>query len=162
MRTALKLVFSAMLAAYPFLALQAQDLAPRAYLITPVHSNAVTLTYSFSNRGVFFNNALPVRDATGIIHVPLFIYSHSLNFFGRTATFTAALPYGVGHFQGTVMDNEVKPYRSGLLDSSFRFSVNLMGGPSMSAKEFQSWQQKTIVPPGNLEISDETGVIFPS
>ena len=145
MRGALKLVLSAVLAAYPLQALQAHDLAPRAYVITPIHSNAVTLTYSFSAGDVFFNNALPVRDSTGIIHVPLFSYFHSLNFFGRTANFTAALPYGVGHFQGTVMDNEAKPYRSGLLDSSFRFSVNLIGGPSMSVKEFQSWQQKTIL-----------------
>jgi hypothetical protein len=145
MRGALKLVLSAVLAACPHHGLRAQDLAPRAYVITPIHSNAVTLTYSFSAGDVFFNNALPVRDATGIIHVPLFTYFHSLNFFGRTANFTAALPYGVGHFQGTVMDNVAKPYRSGLLDSSFRFSVNLIGGPSMSVKEFQSWQQKTIL-----------------
>jgi len=145
MRTILQPVLLAVLAAGPPHVLHAQELAPRAYVITPTHSNAVTLTYSFSAGDVFFNNALPVRDATGIIHVPLFSYFHSLNFFGRTANFTAALPYGVGHFQGTVMDNEAKPYRSGLLDSSFRFSVNLIGGPSMSVKEFQSWQQKTIL-----------------
>lgn len=42
------------------------------------------------------------------------------------------------------MDNESKLYRSGLLDSSFRFSVNLKGGPAMSLKEFQSWRHKTI------------------
>jgi hypothetical protein len=29
------------------LQLSAQDLAPRAYLITPLHANAVTLTWSF-------------------------------------------------------------------------------------------------------------------
>jgi hypothetical protein len=30
----------------------AQDLAPRAYTITPVHSNAVILTYSFLDGGL--------------------------------------------------------------------------------------------------------------
>jgi hypothetical protein len=43
------------------------------------------------------------------------------------------------------MDNETMIYRSGLLDSTFRFSVNLKGGPAMSVREFQSWQQKTIL-----------------
>jgi hypothetical protein len=59
--------------------------------------------------------------------------------------FTASLPYGVGHFQGIFQDSESKIYRSGLLDSSFRFSVNLMGGSAMNLKEYQSWKQKTIL-----------------
>ena len=33
----------------------AQDLAPRAYLITPLHSNAINLTYSFYDGGLEFN-----------------------------------------------------------------------------------------------------------
>ena len=33
----------------------AQDLAPRAYVITPVHSNVVNLTWSFYDGGVNFN-----------------------------------------------------------------------------------------------------------
>jgi hypothetical protein len=123
----------------------AQDLAPRAYIITPVHWNAVTLTYSFSDGGLLFNNVLPISDATATIHVPVFSYFHSLNFFGRSANILASLPYGVGHFQGKFIDNETKLYRSGLLDSNFRFSVNLKGGPAMSVKEYQSWQHKTIL-----------------
>ena len=125
--------------------LRAQDLAPRAYIITPVHSNAVTLTYSFSDGGVSTNNAIPITDATAILHVSIFNYYHSLNFFGRSANILASLPYGVAHYQGTFMDNETRVYRSGLLDSVFRFSVNLKGGPAMSVKEYQSWHQKTIL-----------------
>jgi outer membrane putative beta-barrel porin/alpha-amylase len=55
------------------------------------------------------------------------------------------LPYGVVHYQGKFLDNETRIYRSGLLDSFFRFSVNLMGGEAMTPKEFQSWKQKTIL-----------------
>jgi hypothetical protein len=145
MRAAFKLVLSAVIAACPLQVLHAQDLAPRAYIITPVHWNAVTLTYSFSDGGVSTDNAVPITDATTVLHVPIFNYFHSLNFFGRSANILASLPYGVAHYQGTFMDNEKKIYRSGLLDSVFRFSVNLKGGPAMSVKEYQSWQQKTIL-----------------
>jgi hypothetical protein len=31
------------------------------------------------------------------------------------------------------------------LDSFFRFAVNIKGGPAMSVREFQSWQQKLIL-----------------
>jgi hypothetical protein len=122
-----------------------QDLAPRAYVITPVHANAVIFTYSFYDGGLLFDNAVPITDATAMIHVPVFSYYHSLSFFGRSANFTASLPYGVAHFQGQFIDNETRLYRSGLLDSTFRFSVNLKGGPAMSVKDFQSWRQKTIL-----------------
>ena len=36
-------------------------------------------------------------------------------------------------------------YRSGLLDFSARFSVNLLGGPAMQPREFAKWKQKTIL-----------------
>jgi len=131
--------------ACPLRGLRAQDLAPRAYVITPVHSNAIILTYSFSDGGLLFDNAVPITDASATLHISVFSYYHSLNFFGRSANITASLPYGVGHFRGTFADNETKLYRSGLLDSSFRFSVNLKGGPAMSAREYQSWRQKVIL-----------------
>ncbi len=123
----------------------AQDLAPRAYLITPIHSNAVTLTYSFSDGALLFDNSVPITGATARVSVPVFSYYHSLPFFGRSANFAASLPYGVGNVRGTVMDAETKAYRSGLFDTSFRFSVNLMGGPAMDVSQFRKWQQKTII-----------------
>ena len=51
------------------LPLCAQDLAPRAYVITPVSSNAATFTYSFYENGVNFNGAVPVTNATGTFSV---------------------------------------------------------------------------------------------
>jgi hypothetical protein len=138
----LVLIFSACLAAGNC---HAQDLAPRAYLITPVHSNAVTLTYSFYDGGIIFDGTLPITGATARVHVPVFSYSHSLRLFGRTAAFTASLPYGVGNFHGTVVGAEASAYRSGFLAPTFRFSINLIGGPAMNAPEFIKWRQKTIL-----------------
>ncbi len=123
----------------------AQDLAPRAYLITPVHSNAVTLTYSYFDGALLFDNSVPITGATARVSVPVFSYYHSLSFFGRSANFTASLPYGVGNVRGSVLDAETRAYRSGLFDATFRFSVNLMGGPAMEVSDFRKWQQKTII-----------------
>lgn len=123
----------------------AQDLAPRAYVITPIHSNAVTLTYSFFDGAISFEGTVPITDASARAHVAIFNYSRSLSFFGRTANFTASLPYGVGNFRGTVVGAETLAYRSGLLPAAFRLSVNLIGGPAMNVTEFRKWQQKTIL-----------------
>ncbi len=123
----------------------AQDLAPRAYLITPMHSNAINLTYSFFTGGLSFNGALPISGATGTYSVPIFSYYHSFSFFGRSANITAWLPYGVGTFQGSVLGTGQEVYRSGLLDSGVRFSVNLKGGPAMPISDFVKWKQKTVL-----------------
>lgn len=123
----------------------AQDLAPRAYLITPSHANVVTLTWSFYDGGLNFNGAIPITGASGTYHVPVFSYYHSLRFFGRSANFTVSLPYGVGTFSGTVLGTNRSLYRSGLLDFNARFSVNLKGGPAMDARQFAKWKQKMLL-----------------
>src|SRR5215467_15629000 len=105
--------------------LSAQDLSPRAYVITPVHSNVVIVTWSFYDGGLNLNGTVPITGATATYHVPVFSYYHSLSFFGRSANITASLPYGVGTFEGNVLGRHGSLYRSGLLDSSFRLSVNL-------------------------------------
>jgi hypothetical protein len=123
----------------------AQDLAPRAYLITPIHSNAVILTYSIFDGDLLFDNSVPITGATARVSVPVFSYYHSLRFFGRSANFTGSLPYGVGHVRGNVLDSETMAYRSGLFDTAIRFSVNIKGGPAMELADFRKWQQKTII-----------------
>jgi hypothetical protein len=124
---------------------RAQDLSPRAYLITPVRSNAINLTYSVSSGGVDFNGVVPISGATGTYNLPLLGYYHSFNFFGRSANIAAALPYGVGTFRGTVAGSNRQVYRSGPLDLGVRVSVNLRGGPSMPLSEFLKWRQKILL-----------------
>jgi len=123
----------------------AQTMAPRAYIITPTNANAVTLSYSYFDGGLNFNGAIPVTGATGTYSVPVVSYYHSFTLFGRSANITGFLPYGVGTFQGKVFGNYRQVYRSGLLDLSARFSVNLKGGPAMAVPEFVKWKQKMLL-----------------
>jgi hypothetical protein len=139
----------------------AQDLAPRAYVITPIHSNAVVVSYSYFDGNLIFDNSTPITGATARISVPIFSVYHSFNLVGRTASFTASLPYGVGNVRGTVMDTETKAYRSGLFDTTFRFSVNLMGGAAMDVQDFRKWRQKTIIG-ASLRLVTPTGQYDPT
>ncbi|HEV7218736.1 MAG TPA: transporter [Terriglobales bacterium] len=125
--------------------LWAQDLSPRAYVITPQHSNAVTLTYSFYNGGVQLEGAAPITNATGTYNVSVLTYYHAFGIWGRSANANASLPYAVGNFQGNVVGVKQEIYRSGLLDFTARVSVNLRGGPAMPAQEMKKWKQKTLL-----------------
>ena len=139
----------------------AQDLSPRAYVITPVNANTINLTYSHFEGGLQFDGAVPITGATASVNSPIFSFYHSMSFFGRSANFVAALPYGVGDFHGTVFNAPHYAYRSGLLDSVFRFSVNLKGGPAMQPAEFQKWRQKILLGV-SLKIVAPTGQYDPT
>lgn len=127
------------------LRLTAQELVPRAYVITPIHSNAIILASSFFTGGVNLSGSIPITGATGKYDVAILSYYYSLSFFGRSANITGSLPYGVGTFQGNVFGIQKSVYRSGLLDLNVRFSLNLIGGPAMRLDEFAKWRQKTLL-----------------
>ena len=125
--------------------LWAQDLSPRAYVISPLHSNAIIITYSFYHGNVLFDGATPITGATGTYSVPILSYYHSFRLLGRSANVNASLPYAIGNFQGNVAGLPRQIYRSGLLDVTSRVSVNLRGGPAMPIQELRKWRQKTLL-----------------
>src|SRR5258708_11374299 len=115
MRPAVKLTWTAVFIASLLAPLKAQDLSPRAYVITPLHSNAVTLTYSYYSGSIQLNGVLPDASATGTYSVPIFTYYHSFGMFGRSSNLNIAIPYAIGTFQGEFGDVSKQSYRSALL-----------------------------------------------
>jgi hypothetical protein len=140
---------------------QAQDLTPRAYVVTPVRSNAVTLTNIFNDGKLLFDGSVPITGATARLNVPALSLYRAISVFGRSANVSATLPYGVGTFKGTVVGAEVSAHRSGLLDASFRFAVNLKGGPAMSLDEMRRWRQGTLLG-ASLKVVAPTGQYDPT
>jgi hypothetical protein len=123
----------------------AQELNPRAYLITPVGINIVNLGYSHLDGSLDLNGAVPITGATATADLTALGYYRGLDFLGRSANIALAIPYGVGEFSGTVVEAPKHARRSALLDSSLRFSVNLIGGPAMKPQEFARWQQDVLL-----------------
>jgi hypothetical protein len=140
---------------------RAQGLSPRAYVVPPDRSNAVTFTYSLQDGDVVFDPSIPIQDAHGRIGNLLATYYRTLDSFGRSSNASLTLPYGVGHFQGEVLGTEEKIYRSGLGGLTGRFSVNLYGAPAMSLKEYSNWKQKLIVG-ASLLVTTPTGQYDPA
>src|SRR5262245_31511103 len=144
-RAALRGCAGALLLAGAAAGVGAQDLSPRAYVITPTHANAVTVSDVFNDGELLFEGTVPITDSTGRLNLTAVTLYHSFGFFGRSANAAATLAYGVGTFKGTVNTAEIEAYRSGLFDSVYRFSVNLVGAPAMDLGEFRQWRQRTLV-----------------
>ncbi|HEV8019326.1 MAG TPA: transporter [Steroidobacteraceae bacterium] len=123
----------------------AQSLAPRAYVITPVAANAIIVQDSYLDGSLQFPGGVPITGAHADTNLPSLAYYHSFGVFGRSANVTAVVPYGIGNFEGTVIEAPASAHRTGFLDSSVRLSVNLLGGPAMGTEEFQKWRQDVLL-----------------
>ncbi len=114
----------------------AQDLTPRAYFPTPVSSNAVVLTYAFSDGDISFDPALPVTNSTGVIHSTAVSYYYAFSFFGRSANVAGAVPFAFADIRGEVNGDASAVHRAGITDTVVQLAVNLRGGAARSPAEF--------------------------
>jgi hypothetical protein len=123
----------------------AQDLAPRAYIVTPIGSNAVIISYSHSDGAILLDPTVPIEDSSGWMNIEILSYYHSFAIMGRSANVTMSMPYALGHFQGTVLGAENHVVRSGLADGRIRIAVNLRGGPAMRINEFVAYRERVVI-----------------
>ena len=117
---------------------QAQDLTPRAYLVTPSGSNAILVTDVYNDGDLNLEGTVPIEDATGRINGVAIGFYRSLGFFGRAANVTVILPYGTGTFDGIVLGSPYTAHRSGLFDIPVRLALNLIGGDCLYGRYWGS------------------------
>jgi hypothetical protein len=127
------------------LAMSAQELVPRAYVITPVGSNAVTISASWNDGALTFDPSAPIEGAKGRFQVGVLSYFHSFELFGRSSNIVVSLPYTHGNFQGVAAGTFTDVRRSGMIDARARFSINLKGGPGMRLDDFLKWHERTLI-----------------
>jgi hypothetical protein len=139
----------------------AQDLTPRAYLITPAGSNAVTFVYSYNTGSVFVDPSLPVEGAKINFQVQALSYYRSYSLWGRSSNLTLLAPYILANGTGVVEGSRTQLYRSGLADGRIRLAINLKGGRAVPPREFASWHEKVLIG-ASLTVTAPTGQYDPA
>ena len=118
----------------------AQDLEPRRWSHLPIGQNMVGLGYVYTEANVFFNPALSISDASSRINNLGLTAIHSFDLAGKSARFSALLPYSSGQWVGNVGGEFQTIDRKGAGDPRLRFSVNLYGAPALSGEEFTQYR----------------------
>ena len=124
---------------------RAADIEPRAYSNAPVGLNFLIAGFVYSEGGLSTDPSSPIQDAKLQINTEVVAYARSLKLLGKAGKFDVVVPYS--HLSGTAMVNGNPAERnvSGLNDPRFRLSVNFVGAPALSMKEFASYRQDLIV-----------------
>ena len=105
----------------------------------------VLLTYAYQSGDVLTDSSLPLRDVKVKLSSGSLAYGRTLGLAGRQATASFLLPYIKGDVSGTVFEEQQKVTRSGLGDIRVRFTMNLMGSPALSPREFAAYKPRTVL-----------------
>ncbi|MBR0830736.1 transporter [Bradyrhizobium manausense] len=124
---------------------EAQDAEPRQYSNTPIGLNFLIAGYIYAQGKLAFDPQLPIADAQFHSNTGALAYVRSFDFLGYSAKFDVIVPYSEfsarAHAQGLQRERDM----TGFGDPRFRVSVNLLGAPALSLKEFASYKQDLIV-----------------
>jgi hypothetical protein len=119
-------------------AASAQELEPRAYSPAPAEANFFLASYSYQSGDVLFDPSLPFSNVRAFINAATVGYGHTFGLFGRSASLAIGVPYVWASVDGNVGETYQAITRSGLGDPRLRFVVNLIGGPSLTMREFMA------------------------
>lgn len=124
---------------------RAQDIEPRAYSNAPVGVNFGIVGTVLTRGDLNFDASVPLTDAQLDTTSLVLAYARSLDLGGRSAKFDAIVPYthleGRARFQGQPIERQI----DGFARPAFRLSVNLLGAPALTLREFADWKQALIV-----------------
>jgi len=134
----------------------AQEAEPRAYGNAPVGLNFLIAGYVYAQGKMAFDPSLAIADAQFQSHTAALAYVRSLDVAGKSAKFDVILPYSSFSAQALVAGAPHQREMSGLGDPRFRFSINLLGAPALSVKEFANYRQDLIIG-ASLQVSAPLG-----
>jgi hypothetical protein len=142
-------------------AASAQDIEPRAFSNAPIGVNFLIAGYAFTRGGLSLDPSLPVTDAHITTSNAALAYARVLDLWGMSAKFNTVLPYtwlsGSASFAGQPVERTV----NGFADPTFRLSVNFIGAPALTLKEFETYKQDLIVG-ASLQVSMPLGQYDPT
>jgi hypothetical protein len=116
----------------------AQELSPRAYWPMPNGSNVLVVGYQRTTGDIVTDPSLPLTGVDSKIDFLQLSYQRGFGLFGRSANLQLSLPYSWGLTEGTIDGVFLSRETSGFTDARARFSINLMGAPSMDNAGFRA------------------------
>jgi hypothetical protein len=101
--------------------------------------------YAYSSGSIVLDPTLPIEDAKAEVHQIVPGVGHTFGLFGKLALVSGLVPIAWAEASGTVGEERRHVSRSGLADTRIKFSVNVIGNPAMTPREFARTPRRTVV-----------------
>ncbi|WP_230407964.1 transporter [Flavobacterium hydrocarbonoxydans] len=124
----------------------AQDLEPRVYANVPTKLNVAALTYGYLEGNILTDPSLPIKDFEISSHNVAASYVRTFGLANKLARVQVTLPFTFMDGSQTKTSGEVLTgSRTGFGDTRVRFGINLLGSPAIDKKDFNKFEQNTIL-----------------
>jgi hypothetical protein len=134
----------------------AQDIEPRAYSNAPVGVNFLLAGYAYTEGALPFDASLPVKNAQLNTSSGLMAFARVIDLGGMSGKFDAIVPYTRLTGTAEVLGEPIERNVDGFADPRFRLSVNFIGSPALTLKEFRDYEQDLIIG-ASLQVSVPVG-----
>ena len=121
----------------------AQELDPRRWAHLPINTNFLGAGYAYTHGDISFDPALLIEDAELDLHSTVLAYIRTFNLFGKTARLDVAQGWREARWSGKLDGVDATVKRTGLADTRMRFSLNLIGAPALSGKDYAVYRAAT-------------------
>ncbi len=139
----------------------AQNLDPRSFVNTPVGINFLTVAYGYSTGNVLFDASVALENADLTIQGPTAGYARALDLQGLSGKFDAAVGWacadGTADFNGVPVSRQA----CGPTDPTAHLSVNFIGAPALTRRQYPTYKQNILVGAG-LRVTAPLGQYDPS
>jgi outer membrane putative beta-barrel porin/alpha-amylase len=122
-----------------------QSLDPRSYVNTPVGMNFVVGSYSYQSGSVLFDPSVPITNANLTIQGPVAGFARALDFWGLSGKTSEAIGWQCLNGTGEVGTASRTRNVCGFSDPLVQLSVNFLGAPALTMRQFPTYHQKWLV-----------------
>jgi len=126
----------------------AQNLDPRSFVNTPVGVNFLIAGYGYSTGNVLFDAAVALENADLTIQGPSGGYARALDLWGLSGKFDGALGWACANGHAELNGAQVSRDVCGLSDPTAHISVNFLGAPAFTLREYPAYKQNILVGAG--------------
>jgi len=136
-----------------------QELQPRSWAHLPSGINFIGVGSSWTFGDILFDPALLIDDAeqeAGAVGVS---YIRTFEWLGKQTRIDVGLPYASGSWKGLLDGEYASVRRRGFGDAMVRFSMNFLGSPALSGRDFAKFQAEN---PINTTMGAAVAVIMPT
>jgi hypothetical protein len=123
----------------------AQELEPRSYSVVPAGLHAALLSYTFSGGDVVAGLNSPLQNLKINASIITMGYVNTFSLFNKLARIGIAIPYVFMNGSARVTGVDTAASRNGFGDARIKFGVNLLGSPVLAPKDFQKFQEYTVL-----------------
>lgn len=137
-----------------------QEIEPRIYANVPDGLNSAALSYVYSFGSVIFDASSPLQDLDLNSHSFVATYLRSFGLFGKLSRVQLNVPYSFISGSAKLRGIDTGSSRNGFADTRFRFGINIIGSPALSAAEYQKYKENLVIGT-SLVVSIPTGQYYP-